>query len=82
MVSPPPYLSDLLLPHKPSRALRSADHLLLVVPRARLRTRGDRAFAVAAPKLWNSLPIIVREAGSVDSFKSRLKTHLYSLAFN
>ena len=78
----PPYLSDLLLPHKPSRALRSADHLLLVVPRARLRTRGDRAFAVAAPKLWNSLPIIVREAGSVDSFKSRLKTHLYSLAFN
>ena len=78
----PPYLSDLLHPHMPSRALRSADQLLLAVPRARLKTRGDRAFAVAAPRLWNCLPIDIRSAGSVGLFKSRLKTHFYSLAFN
>ena len=32
----------------------------------------------AAPILRNSLPLIVRPATSVTSFKSRLKTHLYS----
>lgn len=78
----PTYLSDLLQPHVPLRSLRSADQLLLVVPRSRLKHRGDRAFAVVAPKLWNELPLHVRLAPTLPVFKSRLKTHLYSLAFN
>ncbi len=41
----PTYLSDLIQPYAPSRGLGSADHLLLVVPRIRLKSRGDRAFA-------------------------------------
>ena len=45
-------------------------------------TRGDRAFAVAAPRLWNSLPLHIRAAQSLNVFKSLLKTHLFSLAFN
>ncbi len=48
----PKYLSDLIKPYAPLRALRSAGHLLL----AKLKSRDDRAFAVAAPKLWNRLP--------------------------
>ena len=39
----------------------------------------ERAFAVAAPRLWNHLPLDVRSAPSISAFKSRLKTHLYSL---
>ena len=39
----PPYLSELLHPYTPSRSLRSADEL--PEPRARLKTRGERAFA-------------------------------------
>ncbi len=37
----PGYLSELLHVYTPGRALRSANHNLLTVPRTRLRTRGD-----------------------------------------
>jgi len=78
----PIYLSELLHPYTPSRSLRSADQLLLTVPKARLKLRGDRAFSVAAPKLWNALPLDIRQATSLSHFKTLLKTHLFSLAFN
>lgn len=68
--------------YAPTRALRSADHLLLVVPRVRLKSRGDRAFAVMAPRLWNSLPLYIRQARTLPAFKSDLKTYLYGLAFD
>ena len=35
-----------------------------------------RLFTIAAPILWNRLPIDNRKAPSVDYFKSKLKTHL------
>ena len=38
----------------------------------------QRAFAVAAPELWNGIPLKVRNASTVDSFKSMLKTHLFN----
>uniref|UniRef100_A0A8C6NT99 Reverse transcriptase domain-containing protein n=1 Tax=Nothobranchius furzeri TaxID=105023 RepID=A0A8C6NT99_NOTFU len=77
----PSYLSALLTPYVPTRTLRSADLLLLHMPRMRLKSQGERAFVHAAPKLWNSLPIGVRQAPSLAVFKSRLKTHFYTLAF-
>ena len=45
------------------------------------KTLGDRAFAVAAPKLWNELPATIRNCVSIYSFKSGLKTHLFKQAF-
>ena len=78
----PQYLSNLLVPYTPSRLLRSADQALLVVPKTKRKSRGDRAFAVAAPRLWNELPLHIRLTESLAVFKSRLKTHLFSLAFN
>ena len=54
---------------------------LLTIPKSRLKTKGDRAFAIRAPRLWNALPEEIRLAGSVNSFKSLLKTHFYRLAF-
>lgn len=77
----PAYIDDLLKTHTPLRSLRSADQLFLSVPRTRLKNRGDRAFSIVAPRLWNDLPMCVRVASSLDIFKSRLKTHFYSLAF-
>jgi hypothetical protein len=38
------------------RRLRSAATSRLDVRPARLKTVGDRAFAVAGPRIWNSLP--------------------------
>lgn len=77
----PSYLSELLHPYKPSRSLRSADQLLLTVSKTKRKLRGDCAFSVAAPKLWNNLPHDIRQASSLSVFKSLLKTHLFSLAF-
>ncbi len=56
--------------------------MLLAVPRVRLKHRGDCAFAVAATKLLNALPLPVRMALNFSAFKSSLKTHFYALAFN
>uniref|UniRef100_A0A3Q3JTY3 Reverse transcriptase domain-containing protein n=1 Tax=Monopterus albus TaxID=43700 RepID=A0A3Q3JTY3_MONAL len=78
----PSYLVELLHPYNPSRCLRSADQLLLEAPRARRKTRGDRAFAVIGPNLWNALPLYIRQAPSLPTFKSYLKTYFYSLAFD
>ena len=77
----PSYLSDLIQPYTPARALRSVEQKLLMVPRTRLRTRGDRSFQAVAPKLWNDLPISLRSIESVDAFKRQLKTYLFVQAF-
>lgn len=78
----PRYLSDLLVTYSPSRSLRSTDQHLLVVPKTKRKLRGDRAFSVLGPRLWNELPLYIRQAESLLVFKSRLKTHMFSLAFD
>jgi len=75
----PAYIKDLLIAYIPSRNLRSVSNMLLVVPRTRLKSYGDRAFSVAAPKLWNALPDNIRSAQTLSSFKQKLKTHLFQL---
>jgi len=40
---------------------------------------GDRRFAVAGPRVWNSLPTELRQSDSLRQFKRRLKTHLFGL---
>ena len=52
--------------------LRSATGTNYSVPRTRTKF-GDRAFSVAGPVVWNSLPAAVRHADSLHSFKRRLK---------
>ena len=54
---------------------------LLSVPHTRLKTRGDRAFEVVAPKLWNALPAPLWSGDSVNSFKKQVKTHLFRQVF-
>ena len=79
--SAPAYISDLLSIYVPSRCLRSSDNsLTLVVPRTH-RKVGDRAFSVAAPKQWNSLPPNIRQITSTQAFKRSLKTYLFKLYF-
>ena len=73
----PAYINSLLKNYKPSRNLRSVDQGLLTVPSSNQRTYGDRAFSVAAPKLWNALPLDIRNSGSITFFKCKLKTFLF-----
>ena len=68
-------ISELLDNASNARSLRSEDKKLLKVPRSYLVTRGDRAFSVAAPQLWNDLPLKIRTAPDLQTFKTLLKTH-------
>lgn len=78
----PTYISELLSPYVPPRALRSQDSGLLVEPRCNLKTFGDRSFRKIGPTLWNSLPNALRSASSVESFRKHLKTHLFKKYFD
>ena len=73
--------TELLSPLESPRSLRSASHIILAVPRTRLRTVGDRALWSIAPRLWNSLPDNLRMAQSLTAFKAGLKTHFYQCAY-
>ncbi|XP_033108908.1 uncharacterized protein LOC117110335 [Anneissia japonica] len=78
----PGYLCELLMWYVPSRTLHSGtDKLLLVEPRS-TRSWGDRSFVVAAPRLWNKLPINICSYQSTALFEKALKTHLLSAAFS
>ena len=77
----PEYISDILTIQKNAHELRSSSKHLLVIPKARTVTYGERSFIYAAAKLWNSLPEDVKASGTVISFKSSLKTHLFAKAF-
>ena len=74
--SPPSYLADRLSSQSHSRNLRSSSRLL-EQPQSFMKTYGDRAFSVCAPKLWNSLPLDLRKSPSLTSFKNGLKTYLF-----
>ena len=73
------YLSDLLHLYTPSRQPRSsADTRVLRIPPFRTRFSGQRSFSCQASTTWNQLPSSIRHASSVSSFKSSLKTILFS----
>ena len=74
--SSPRYLHQILKCHVPVRNLRSASQLQLFVPKTNT-SWGDRAYANVAPKLWNGIPLQIRQSPSVDVFKKRLKSHLF-----
>jgi hypothetical protein len=80
----PKYLSDLVSVITPTRYnLRRHKGILLCPASAKCKiTLGDRAFQSAAPKLWNELPIDLRQETALLKFKTLLKTHLFKLAFN
>ena len=77
----PRYLADVLHQYAPSRSLRSAQKHLLPVPKTRLKTFGDRAFSVQAPRLWNLLPNDLKLLPSLELFKQHLKTYLFREAY-
>ena len=66
----PSYLKELIVPHYPTRTLCSLNAGLLVVPIVSKSRTGARAFSYQAPL---QLPVVVREADTLSTFKSRLK---------
>lgn len=58
----PPYLSDILMPQKPNKALD---------------LWGDGAFAVIAPKRQKKLPPDICKSTNPELLKSKFKTYLF-----
>ena len=79
----PSYLSQLVrvadLPGR--RSLRSARTNRVLVPSFKLSTVGGRAFPVAGPTIWNSLPDNVISSPSLSTFRRRLRTFLCQASF-
>jgi len=75
----PLYLADdcCLVSDSNRRSLWSADVPTCVVPRT-LSSYGDRTFAATGPRLWNSLPVQLRNPDiTYGLFRWQLKGHLF-----
>ena len=77
----PVSIQDLLTPYQPNRSLHSSTKHELEIPKSLLKTYGDRSFSCCTPKLWNKLPLDLKECKSTDAFKKALKTLLFKRAF-
>lgn len=77
----PAYLASSVVEYAPTRQLRSSSSLLLQSPSTRT-VIARRAFSQAAPRVWNDLPIDIRNSVTFDRFRSALRTHYYRLAFD
>ena len=77
--STPVYLSDPLHLYFPSRSLRSgADTRLPKTALCKCKTKGGRTFSYFGPSVWNSLQMHIRNATTIDTFRSALKTYLFN----
>ena len=79
----PKYMKKIVVPVStlPGRERhRSAMTLNYDICRIKLKF-GERAFAVATPKAWNSVPDFLKQTNDV-KFRKDLKTHLFNLAYN
>ena len=72
----PCYICDLIQLHKPVCVLRSRGSHRLDISRTRSRF-GDRRFSVVGPNLWNELSNQIKDADSINQFKTLLKTRLF-----
>ena len=80
--STPQYLADLLQIYTPSRTLRStADTRKVKIALIKKKYSGQRSFSYQGPVTWNNLPFSIRHTQTYSSFKSQLKTHLFSQTF-
>jgi len=63
------------------RDLWSSGTCHLVRPPVHRSTVGGRAFPVAGPQLWNPLPSVVTSAPSLEIFRRRLKSYLFTRSY-
>ena len=80
----PDYLKNMLHPVSEcasQRALGSAKDNDMVVPRSRLKF-GKRAFSIATPRAWNSIPAELRATLNTATFKKNLQTFLFHESYS
>ena len=53
----------------------------LLIPKTTKKTFAARSFSVKGAELWNKLPELVKISSSVDDFRAKLKTFLFTKAY-
>ena len=77
----PIYLCDLIKVKHIDRSSRFTHKCILETP-YRSSKYGSSAFSISAPTHWNKLRWEIRCTENVSSFKTKLKYHLFRLAYN
>ena len=81
----PPYLAEMLrLKVGGHRLLRSStvnSKYILEVPFCKKKTHAERSFSIQGPRLWNSLPEHLRIINNKETFKRKLKTHMFNIEY-
>lgn len=78
ITSQPSYLRNLIKEYKPTRHLRSESQRLLEKTTGLTSALASRSFTRASETTWNSLPESLRKTDDTRTFKSKLKTFLFS----
>ena len=73
----PTYIYLLLFHYQPTRTLHSSDQNLLALPTSSSKF-GRNDSSQTASLVWNNLPLPLHSLQSLDLYKSRLKTHLFT----
>ena len=74
----PHYLHSLMKEYKPARQLRSEGQRLLAKPCGLTSALASRSFTCSTETVWNSLPEVVRKTEHLQTFKKKLKHHLFN----
>ena len=77
----PDYINELVVPYAVTRTRRADESQRLYLPKT-TNGKGDRAFKIAGPRLWNKLPSNIRAVTDIVDFKKKFKTHHFIDAFN
>ncbi len=77
----PSYIKHLLKIKEGRSGPRSNKTIALEIPKIKLKSCVDRAFCKAALMLWNDLPHELKNIDKLNTFKSRLKTNLFTLYY-
>ena len=78
----PQYLSDLLQSRPCSRPLRSSQSDNMYAAYIKNSQCQLSSFSSAGPRVWNALPVTIKTAQLLDTFKTLLKTYLFNISYN
>ena len=78
----PKYITNMLTNRDEVRTLRRPIGKYLKIPKFNRTTLGGNAYSIAAPTLWNQLPISLRMTESETTFRRELKTLLFRKYYN
>ena len=79
----PQYLIDItIFAYHQDLNLRSRNNFVLPTRMSRITMVHTGSISSMGPRIWNSLPIAVKNTNNLDVFKSRLKTYLFTQSYN